>query len=107
MTAMIPVNPDLAFRLLDEVSRTRALDDDESNLLEQLVCRGHRTQGVRVQWNVKLDRALLRASYRKGSIRKFAADNGIPDMACYKRLEKLRKKQAEKEARLCGLANKS
>lgn len=104
MTAHIPVPTDLAFRLLDEVSRKRALADDESDLLEQLVCRGHRSQGVRIIWTTKLDRALLRASFRNGTIRQFAADQGMSEMQAYKRLEKLRKKQADKEARLCGMA---
>lgn len=100
----IPVPTDLAFRLLDELSRSRALADDESALLETLVVRGHRSQGVRIQWSAKLDRALLRASYRNGTIRQFAADNGMSEMCAYKRLEKLRKKQSDKEARLCGMA---
>lgn len=104
MTAHIPIPTDLAFRLLDELSRSRALADDESALLETLVCRGHQSTGIRITWTPKLERALLRASFRKASIRQFAADNGMSEMCAYKRLEKLRKKQADKEARLCGKA---
>jgi hypothetical protein len=100
----IAIETALAFRLLDEVSRARALAEDESLLLEQLVCRGHRSQGTRIAWTPKLERALLRASYRNSTIRQFAADNGMSEMCAYKRLEKLRKKQADKEARLCGKA---
>lgn len=96
----IPVPTDLAFTLLDEASRRRALSDEESLLLEQIVTRGHQTRGVRIQWTQALDRALWRASYRKGTIRQFAAAHNFSEQACYDRLLKLRKQKAARKAKL-------
>lgn len=99
MTAHIPVPVDLAFRLLDETSRHRALQDDETDLLEALITRGHKSTGIRIRWTPSLDRALWKVSYRKGAIRQFARDNGISENACYNRLVKLRKRKAAREGK--------
>lgn len=96
----IPIPTDLAFRLLDELSRARALADDESILLEQLVMRGHHnTKGVQLRWTPALDRALWRASYRKGAIKHFAESNGITPQAASNRLLRLREKKAARKAK--------
>lgn len=95
MTAHIPAPTDLAFRLLDELSRARALADDESLLLEMIVNRGHQCTGIRFQWSPDLERELWKASYRKGAIRQFAAKHGITEMQAYKRIEKLRARKGK------------
>lgn len=100
MTAHIPVPTDLAFRLLDEVSRRRALTDPESLLLEAIVTQGHQSQGIRFQWTPALERSLWRVSARKGAVRDFAAKHRISEQACYDRLLKMRKRrEANKTAK--------
>ena len=91
----IPVMPALLMRLLDEIGRTRALHDEETDLVEILVNRGHRTQRIRFQWCPKTERELMRASHRKGTIKLFAAKHGISEKACYCRLDKMRARKAE------------
>lgn len=102
MTALIPIPTDLAFRLLDELSRARALADDESIFLEQLIQRGHRSHGIRIHWTTKLDRALVKATRSNGTIRAFAAEQGIGERACYDRLHKLKKAREAKLSRKAG-----
>jgi curved DNA-binding protein CbpA len=94
----IPVMPALLMRLLDEIGRTRALHDEETDLIEILVNRGHRTQRIRFAWSPALERELMRASHRKGSIRNFAAKHGISEKACYCRLDKMRARKADLHA---------
>lgn len=102
----IPVPADLAFRLLDELSRARALADDETDLLELIVSRGHQSRGIRVQWTPKLERALWRASHSKGAVRRFAQDQGITEMACYKRIAVLRERKARRVGKVTGAGGK-
>lgn len=95
----IPVPTDLAFTLLDEASRRRALTDAESLLLEQIVTRGHQSRAIRFAWTPAIERELWRASYRKGTIKNFAAKHGITEKACYDRLAKLRARKAESRSK--------
>ena len=99
MTALIPVPTDLAFRLLDEVSRKRALADDESLLLEAIVTQGHQSQGIRFKWTPKLERALVRASLRKGALQAFADANGLTYKAAHEHLRKVRARDVEAKTR--------
>lgn len=92
----IPIPTDLAFTLLDEASRRRALTDDESLLLEQIVTRGHQTRGIRITWTPKLERELWKASYRKGTIQSFADANGMSYKAAHEHLRKMRARKADK-----------
>jgi hypothetical protein len=82
----IPVMPAILMRLLDEIGRTRALHDEETDLVEILVNRGHRKSGLKVHWTPDLERALMRASHRPSGIRTFAAKHGVSENACYKRI---------------------
>lgn len=82
----IPVPASLAMRLLEEINRHRALHDDETDLLEILVTRGHRSANIRFQWSPKLERELARASHRASGVRDFAAKHQISENAAYKRL---------------------
>lgn len=91
MTAQFCVHPDLLLDWLTEISRSRALRDHETDVIEAIVCRGHQSQGVRFRWNPRLDLALKRAAITKGGIRRFAARHAISEMAAYKRLAKIRK----------------
>ena len=91
----VPVMPALLMRLLDEIGRTRALQDEETDLIEILVNRGHRSTGGNFRWTPKLERELMRASYRRGAIRDFAEKHGMSGDAAYTRLKKIRARKAK------------
>jgi len=82
----IPVPPSILMRLLDEVGRTRALLDEETDLVELIVTRGHQSGGHNVRWTPNLERELIRASHRPSGIRAFAELHGISENAAYKRI---------------------
>ena len=42
--------PDKLEALLTEINRHRALTDEETDLLEAIITRGHRTTGIRFNW---------------------------------------------------------
>ncbi len=94
----ICLHPDALGSLLDEVSRYRALTEDESLLLEQIVCRGHRAQRVRIRWTAKMDRQLKLAALSKGGIRRFARDNGLSENAVYQRIAWFKRKSGSGKA---------
>ena len=91
MTAQFCVHPDLLLDWLTEISRNRALRDHETDVIEAIVCRGHKAQGVRFRWNARHDLALKRAAITKGGIRRFAERHGMSPQAAYDRLNKIRK----------------
>ncbi len=86
----ICVHPEKLGKLLDEVSRYRALTEEESVMLEQIVCRGHQSAGIRMRWTDEHDRELLAAADCPGAIQLMADRIGTTRMAAYKRLQKLR-----------------
>lgn len=86
----ICIPTDLLLGLLTEIGKNRALADHETDIVEAIVCRGHRAAGIRVQWTRRLDRKLLAASETKGGIRTFAVTNNMTAKAAYQRLRKLR-----------------
>jgi len=92
----ICVHTDFLLTLLTEVGKHRALADHETDVIEAIVCRGHKSAGIRIRWTATLDRKLLQASYSKGGITRFAETNNIPRQAAYDRLHKLRKAKATK-----------
>jgi hypothetical protein len=84
-------HPDKVLDWLTEISRTRALKDEETDIIEAIVCRGHQSTGQRFRWNPRLDLALKRASLTKGGIKRFAEKHGMSPQAAYDRLNKIRK----------------
>lgn len=90
----IPVPPDTLMRLLDDVGRTRALHDDETDLVELIVTRGHRAAGVKLKWTPDLERELRRVSHRPSGIRSFASQHGITEQAAYDKLSRMRGRKA-------------
>jgi len=92
----ICVNSEFLLGLLTEVSRSRALAHHETDVLEAIVCRGHKSAGIRIRWTTTLDRKLMQASNSKGGIKRFALANGISEMAAYRRVHVLRKGKAVK-----------
>lgn len=94
----ICLHPEKLGALLDEVSRHRALTEEESLILERIVCRGHRRQSGRITWTPKLDQELLKCHNRPGAIRSFAERNGMTPRAAYVRIDKLRAKKCRSVA---------
>jgi hypothetical protein len=84
-------HPDKVLDWLTEISRTRALKDEETDIIEAIVCRGHKSTGQRFRWTVRLDLALKRASLSRGGIKRFAEKHGMSQQAAYDRLNKIRK----------------
>ena len=95
MHGTITIPAAMAFRLVDEVSRQRSLADDETDLLERLICRGHKTTGIRIQWTATLDQTLWHASQQQGGIGRFAMAHKITRRSAYCRLNKLRARRKE------------
>ncbi|MDT0507523.1 hypothetical protein [Novosphingobium sp. MMS21-SN21R] len=87
----ICVQSDFLLTLLTEVGKHRALADHETDIIEAIVCRGHKSTGLRIRWTATLDRKLWQASHSKGGISRFADANKIPRQGAYDRLLKLRK----------------
>lgn len=88
----ICLHPEKLGKLLDEVSRYRALTEEESVMLEQIVCRGHQSTGVKQRWTPEMDRELLQAAQVNGGIARHAEKIGVRPMSCHMRLHKLRKR---------------
>lgn len=76
--------------LLDEIGRNRALTDEETDMIEEIVSQ----DTTPFRWNPRLDQGLLRAAGpnggRDGGIARFARRHGITPMAAYSRLHRLR-----------------
>ncbi len=92
----ICIHADFMLAVLTEIGKHRALKDSETDIIEAIVCRGHKSKGIRVRWTATLDRKLMQASHSKGGITRFADTNEIPRQAAYDRLHKLRKAKAAK-----------
>lgn len=86
------VSADKLLKWLDEIGRQRALAEDETDIVEAIVCRGHRSTGVRQRWTPEMDEALLLAAGVEGGIARHAALIGVRPMSCHMRLHKLRKR---------------
>ena len=84
--------------LLTEINRHRALSDDETDLLEAIITRGHQSSNFRFHWTPKLERELLRAYSRPSGVRAFAERHGITAHSAYQKLSKLRKGKSQKAA---------
>jgi hypothetical protein len=91
----IAVRTEIVTRWLDELSRQRALRDEETDILETIIQRRAHSR-VYVKWTPALDRKLIRAAHRKSSIRAFAQREGMTAKAAYDRLSKLRLRKAGK-----------
>jgi len=87
----ICLQPEKMLSLLNEIGRHRALTDDETDIVEAIVCRGHRSTGVRQRWTPAKDAALLEAAKVDGGIKRYAEQIGVRPMSCHMRLNKIRK----------------
>lgn len=82
--------PDKLEALLTEINRHRALTDEETDLLEAIITRGHKAAGVRFAWTPRVERELKRAYSRPSGIKQFAEKYGISRNAAYMHLSRLR-----------------
>ena len=87
--------PDKIEALLCEINRHRALTDEETDLLEAVITRGHRSSAIRFKWTPALERALLRAYSRPTGVRAFAERHGLTTQAAYDKIHKLRKAKSK------------
>lgn len=90
----IGVAAPLLLGLLDELSRTRSLRDEETALLEIVIERTDQRRVYR-KWTPQLDRALLRVAHKRSGIRAFAERHSMTPLAAYSRLNKLKAKKAK------------
>lgn len=95
----ICLRPERMEALLTEINRHRALTDDEADILEAIINRGHQSRNVRRRWTASMDRKLKQASHSKGGIRRFADRQGISDRAAYSRLHKIKAREAQLQKR--------
>lgn len=95
--ARVTVDAATLFAVLNELSGRRALTCKESDMLVAAMNPGHITRRVRTQWTPKMERELARAATHDGGVKRYAEASRIPCAACYKRLSKIRQRQALRE----------
>lgn len=78
------VRPEFMLGLLTEISRTRALADHETDMLEDIIAM----QTEPFRWNPRMEVQLLAASASPGGIARFcrrhALDRGLVDVKLYR-----------------------
>lgn len=87
----ICLHPDFVLGLLNEIGRNRALSDSETDVVEAIVCRGHKSTQRNFRWTATADIELIQAAHTPGGIKGFADANGVSRKGAYDRLSKLRK----------------
>ncbi len=93
MTDAFTINPSLVLAMLDEIGRTRALADHETDLIEDIVMMGV----IPFRWNPRLDRALLLAANSHGGIARFARRHLITRASADCRLTRLRLRRKKRK----------
>ncbi len=88
----ICLHPNTVLALFDEIGRHRALRDDETDIIEAIVCRGHLSGGIRIKWTPNLDRELKAVAITRGGVRTFAAKHGFGENAVRQRIAWIRRK---------------
>lgn len=93
LAKLIPADgEDMLLTLISRIERLRALHDDESRLVEELVRKERRRNAKRVQrvWTHTQKAELLKASKSRGGVKKFADAHGMPDRIAWHMLRHLR-----------------
>lgn len=89
------VLPEFLLGLLTEVSRTRALADHETDMLEDIIAM----QIEPFRWNPRLEVQLLTASASPGGIARFARRHGIVNHSIvYQKLYRLKRRSSRSGA---------
>jgi hypothetical protein len=83
------LKPETVFALLDEVSRHRALEPNETDMMEEILAM----ETAPFKWNPRLEVQLLTASHSPGGIRRFAERIGVGEIVARQKLYRLRKKR--------------
>ena len=87
--AEICLQRDFVLSILDEISRTRALNNAESEVIED--CLSDEINAF--QWSRPLEDALVTASFTTGGIARFARHHGINIHTAHQKLFRLRRSQ--------------
>jgi hypothetical protein len=96
----ICLHPDKLLAILDELSRHRALTNEETDMLEAIISRGHVSRNIRFRWTTTIDRALMTAAHSRGGLKRFCERYGVTDGAARVRLHRLRDGMSRKQARI-------
>lgn len=93
LAKFIPVEGEpMLLELVSRIEKLRALQDDESRLIELLVRKERRRKAIRVQrsWTITQKTDLLAASKARGGVKKFAIDHNMPERTAWHMLRHLR-----------------
>lgn len=93
LAKFIPVEGEpMLLELVSRIERLRALQDDESRLVEILVRKERRRTAKRIQrtWTVTQKTELLNASKIRGGVKRFAAMHDMPERTAWHMLRHLR-----------------
>lgn len=88
------LKPDIVLSLLDEISRQRALEPHETDLLEEILA----LEATPFRWNPRLENQLVVASASPGGITRFAKRIGIDKGAAFAKLHRLKMRKRRKDA---------
>ena len=86
------LKPDIVLGLLDEISRHRALEPYESDIMQDLI----EIDTTPFRWNPRLEGQLISASTSPGGITRFARRVGIDKWTAYAKLHRLKQRQTRK-----------
>ena len=86
------LKPDIVLGLLDEISRIRALEPHESDIMQDLI----ELEAKPFRWNPRLEVQLMIASASPGGITRFAQRVGIDKWTAYAKLHRLKQRQTRK-----------
>lgn len=89
------LRPDIVLGLLDEISRHRALEPHETDMIEELVS----LEVKPFRWNPRLENQLMVASDSPGGITRFARRVGIDKWVAYAKLHRIRARKMRKAAK--------
>ncbi len=89
--ARIEVDSAWLLTIIDEINRSRSLNDNEVAIVERLVSVKSGRERKSFRWTIRKEQALLRMSGTHCGVKRFAERHGITEQAAWSRLKKLRK----------------
>ena len=93
LAKVIPLEGEtMLLELVGRIERLRALQDDESRLVELLIRKERRRNAKRVQrrWTPAEKTALTKAGKTRGGVKVFATSHNIPESVAWHMLRNLR-----------------
>jgi hypothetical protein len=87
-----PEGESVLLELVGRIERLRALQDDESRLVELLIRKERRRSAKRVQrqWSPSEKAELFKAGKKRGGVKAFAASHNMPELTAWHMLRHLR-----------------